>query len=216
MCSLWWDCFDAVGLGNVWCRGCLPPACLFHLHRAGAPRSAFVGWAGTCISRSTAQPSSPLLAQLLAHSRPRRSIPGGFHSQGLGKIRLLLRTFPPFRLHSPADSSRFRSILIGLALSDLGYNVVCVCSSATGAFAARRSVHAGAVFGESVPKVTVRVQEAYVVAAGSRRWRRLPARRSKQRNSHFPTQSRVHTQHLNRQRMLSSRFQIQSMIELID
>jgi hypothetical protein len=156
---------------------CLPPACLFHLHRGPSAKKC-VCWLGICISRSTAQPSSPLLAQLLTHSRPRRSISGGFHSQGPGKICLSLRTFPPFRLHSLADSRRSRSILIGFALSDLGYNVVCVCSPATGALAVRRSVHASAVVGESVLQVTVRAQEAYREAAGLVRWRRLPLRRS--------------------------------------
>jgi hypothetical protein len=206
-------CFDGVGLGNVWCRGCLPPACLFHLHRAGAPRSAFVG----CISRSTAQPSSPLLAQLLTHSRPRRSIPGGFHSQGLGKIRLSLRTFLPFRLHSLADSRRFRSISVGLALSDLGYNVVvCVCFAATGALAVRRSVHASAVVGESVPQVTFRVQEAYGTAAGLVRWRRLLVRQLVLRTPHTPTQSRVHTPNPNRRCMLFSKLQTHLTMKLID
>jgi hypothetical protein len=170
---------------------------------------------GIYIALAPPRTFSPSLLPSLTHSHPRRSIPGGFYSQGLGKIRLSLCTFLPFRLHSLADSRRFRSLLIGFALSDLGY-VVYTCSPATGALAVRRSVHASAVAGESVPQVTVRVQAAYGTAAGLVRWRRLPARRSKQRNSHFPTQSRVHTQHLNRQRMLSSRFQIQSMIELID
>jgi hypothetical protein len=171
----------------------------FTFTAAQAPRRAFVG----CISRSTAQPSSPLLAQLLTHSRPRRSIPGGFHSQGLGKIRLSLRTFPPFRPHSLADSRRFRSILIGLALSDLGYNVVYTCSPATGALAVRRNVRVSAVVGESVPQVTFRVQEAYGTAAGLVRWRRLRAHRLNLRYIQSP-QSRVHTQNRNRQCKLFS------------
>jgi hypothetical protein len=184
----------------------------FTFTAAQAPRNAFVG----CISRSTAQPSSPLLAHLLTHSRPHRSIPGGSYSQAPGKICLPLRTFSPFRLHSLADSRRFRSILTGLALSGLGCNVVYTCSPATGAFAVRRSVRVSAVVGESVAQMTDRVRKAYGKAAGSERWRHLLVRRSNLRNSHLPTQSRVHTPNLNRPCMLWSRLPSHLRMELTD
>jgi hypothetical protein len=97
---------------------------------------------------------------------------------GTGEDPSVTAHLPPFRLHSLANPRRFRSILIGLALSDLGYDIVGPCTPAAGVLAVRRSVHASAVVGESVLQVTVRAQEAYREAAGLVRWRRLPLRRS--------------------------------------